>query len=173
MTPTLASMVRDWDAFFGIIGVAAATLVGAMFIVASIGSGMLKTRRGAARPFISPTITHVSVVLLGSALVMVPSFTWESMSATVGLGAIAGVIFSSVVGWQVCKRKVDLEDKFLYGVFPLLAYAIMAASAPFLWLRWRVSIDVFAFSLVLLLIIGLRNAWDMTIFIVGGDWERQ
>jgi hypothetical protein len=60
VTPSLGSLIAAWHDFFSLIGTAAATLIGAMFVVVSIGIGFLTQDRAVAiRTFLTPTVTHL------------------------------------------------------------------------------------------------------------------
>ena len=56
-----------------ILGTASATLIGAMFVVVSIGTGFLTRDRSIGiRTFLTSTVTNLSATLFGAALTMVP-----------------------------------------------------------------------------------------------------
>jgi hypothetical protein len=62
--------------------------------------------------------------------------------------------------------KLDRDDRIFYTVLPVLAYAAMAIAAPLAHRAGTGALEILAVSLVALLIIGMRNAWDMTSFMV-------
>ena len=66
-------LIHTWHDFFVFMGTASATLIGAMFVVASIGGGFLtRDRSPEIRAFLTPTVIHLATVLLGCALMLVP-----------------------------------------------------------------------------------------------------
>jgi hypothetical protein len=65
MQSSLADLLDAWHDFDLLIGTAAATLVGLMFVAASIGASVfLEKDRAAMKAFISPTVVHFSAVLV-------------------------------------------------------------------------------------------------------------
>ena len=69
MQSSLADLLDAWHDFDLLIGTAAATLVGLMFVAASIGASVfLEKDRAAMKAFISPTVVHFSAVLVVAAV---------------------------------------------------------------------------------------------------------
>ena len=162
-----ADALRDWHDFAVTIAAAAATLIGAMFVVMSIGSGFLTRERAhAVRAFLTPTVIHLASALLGAALTMVPTLDWPVFAALVGAGGLIGFGYSATVLVRVHGHPVDWVDRIWYGGLPLLGYAAAIAAAWFLLARAVAGIDLLAGVLALLLVAGIRNAWDMLVFIV-------
>src|SRR5262249_4281872 len=65
MDTSLAELVDDWHDFDVLVGTAAATLVGLMFVAASIGASVFTEKdRAALKAFISPTVVHFTTVLM-------------------------------------------------------------------------------------------------------------
>jgi len=61
----LGENLRQWHDFFSLSGAAAATLVGLMFVAASLGAGVFTNEHQIGiRSFLSPTVVHFSAVLL-------------------------------------------------------------------------------------------------------------
>jgi len=160
--------LRDWHDFFVVIGTAAAGLLGAMFVVASIGSGFLKKQHAAAtRVFLTPTVIHMATVMLGCAVTIAPSLERISFGVLFGIGGLVGLVYSCEIGLNVKRRKeIDAEDRIWYAALPVLGYAGAAAAALLvLWGRAG-GVDTLAAAMVLLLVVGIRNAWDMILFFV-------
>jgi hypothetical protein len=79
--------LHDWHDFFVVIGAASGGLLGAMFVVASIGSGFLtKKHATATRVFLTPTVIHMATVMFGCALAVAPSLERVSFGFVFGLG---------------------------------------------------------------------------------------
>jgi len=78
-----------------ILGTASATLIGAMFVVVSIGSGFLTRERAIGiRTFLTSTVVNLSATLSGAALTMVPALDWLWLGGIVGVAGIAGLVYS-------------------------------------------------------------------------------
>ncbi len=61
---------------------------------------------------------------------------------------------------------IDTVDRLWYALLPIPAYLLVMAAGLSLWRQSLVSLDMLASALVLLLLIGIRNAWDMTVWII-------
>jgi len=149
---------------------ASATLIGAMFVVMSIGSGFLtQDRAPQIRTFYTATVVHLSCVLLADLLAMVPSLEADELRG--GCSALAVSSASSSVSRSCrssCAHRADLvlEDRFWYAGAPIAAYLVILAAAGFLALTLKGSLELLGFALVLLLLAGIRNAWDMIVWLV-------
>ena len=163
-----ASLFSAWHGFFALLGAAAATLIGAMFVVVSIGMGILSPDRSLAiRTFLTGTVLHLSTVLLGSALTMVPGLDMAVLAVLAALAGIAGVIFSARAMWGFDQHPgTDRSDWYWYVLLPLVAYAALLAVAGLAWRGMAASVDLLAAVLAVLLAAGIRNAWDMIVFFV-------
>lgn len=160
-------LLHAWHDFYVFIGTAAATLIGAMFVVASIGGGFLtRDRSPAIRAFLTPTLVHLATILLGSGLMLVPGLEAPSLLVPVTAGALAGLAYSGLVALRLLRRRIDLGDRVWYAVVPFAGYGAMLAAAVLI-ARWSpASLDALAVSLAVLLVAGIRNAWDLILFFV-------
>lgn len=157
--------LSDWRDFYVTIGTASGAIVGASFIVATLASE-LKERTVGLRGFITPTAVYLGSVLVGSAILTAPTLTPLSMAFLLGIGGSAGAIYALIVAARVWKMNLDLADRACYVVLPILAYIAIAAAAAFE--SWAVNwtFDTLAVALVIILIVGMRNAWDMATFMI-------
>jgi hypothetical protein len=157
--------LADWRDFYVMIGTAAGVIVGATFIVASLASG-LESRTLGLRGFITPTAVHLGSVLVGSAILDMPTLTPLLLAVLLGAGGLAGAIYGVVVATRIWKMKLDISDRTFYVILPILSYLAMAGAA--LLARWAVeeTLEILAVSFIVLLIIGMRNAWDMATFMI-------
>jgi hypothetical protein len=163
-----ASLLAPWHEFFALVGAASATLIGAMFVVVSLGVGVLtRDRIVAVRAFITSTVTHLSSALLGCALTLVPALDWVWLALAAGLAGIGGIAYS---GWVLAgfrqHRGTVLSDWLWYAILPLLAYAALLVVAGAAYHGVPASLGLLAAILAFLLIAGIRNAWDMVVFLV-------
>jgi hypothetical protein len=170
MTGSAAEAFREWHDFYVLLGTAAATLIGAMFVVASIGAGFL-TRRHAPqiRVFLTPTVIHLSSIVLASVIAVVPALAWRSLAVGFAAGGGAGLAYSAAVGWDVARRRVEWSDQMWYALIPFVGYGVILAAALSILLGAVPSFPAVAAGLVLLLVASIRNAWDMIIFFASQD----
>lgn len=164
-----------WHDFYVLLGTASATLIGAMFVVASIGSGVI-THEGAAntRAFITPTVIHLGAALIGSIVTMVPALAAPWAGALFGAGGVAGLVYSVAVLAQVLRRRqLVWSDRAWYALVPVAGYLAALAAAALFFRRDPMSVDVLALALALLLVSGLRNAWDLILYLVAESHRRK
>ena len=163
MTVSLDQILRDWRDFYVMGGTAAATLVGLMFVFASIGASQLASRNLAAmRAFITPTVVHFGAALLVCMVSIMPGHS------ALGLGAAIGVAYSGWILALIVRRfavGAAWEDRLFYALIPLLSYLLLLASA-IVELDERPSDAnwLAATAIIALIVAGLRNAWDMTVW---------
>ena len=163
-------MLDGWHDFYAILAMAAATFIGAMFIVASIGGrNMARSRAAAVASFVTPTVIHLSVVLLACALLVVPSLTHRSLGLIAGGGGIVGATVAARILWQVRHSKVDHVDRLWYGGLPLLGYVGIITAAALILAGFPGDLETLALALGVLVVASIRNAWDLIIFLVGED----
>jgi hypothetical protein len=156
---------HTWHDFYVLLGTGAATLIGAMFVVASIGSSFLTEKNEPQiRAFMTPTVIHLSTVLLGCLLAMVPSLDWPAASVAFGIGSLAGLVYSARTALRVAGSQVIFVDRIWYGVIPMFAYGVIFAAAVMLLLQDRVALEMLAVGLVLLVVASVRNSWDLIVF---------
>jgi hypothetical protein len=60
----------------------------------------------------------------------------------------------------------DTMDRLAYGLLPALAYLVtlVAAALTFAGKQW--SLDVLAGAMLLLLLVNMRNVWDLTLAMI-------
>jgi hypothetical protein len=167
ITPALA----QWHNFYALIGSASATLVALTFVAASIGAGVFRHENQVGiRSFISPTVVHFSAVLVSCVLATIPTQTWLVLGfLQICVGAI-GLVYSGWVWRRMLKHgfvaTIDAIDRLWYALLPIPAYLLVIAAGVELWKQSLFGLNIFASALILLLLIGIRNAWDMTIWII-------
>jgi len=159
-------MLSPWHEFYVLLGTGAAALVALLFVAVSIGVTFLTPERSTAtRTFISPVVFHYTYVLFLSLVALVPVNTDRSLAAIIGVSAAIALGYSCHICVRVMRGSaVDLDDRLSYGASPLAAYAAALAAAFFIFARSPVGPPLLAGALVLLLVINIRNAWDLTVF---------
>jgi hypothetical protein len=171
MAGLAAEVFRDWHDFYILLGTAAATLIGAMFVVAALGANFL-TRSHAPQigTYLTPTVVHLASVVLASAAALAPALDWPSLASGFAAGGGAGIGYSSLVGWRIARRReVDWSDQIWYALIPMAGYGVILAAALSIFLDAVPSFAAIAVGLLMLLVASIRNAWDMIIFFASRD----
>jgi hypothetical protein len=159
--------LEPWHDFYVMVGTSAGALAGATFVVATLAGNMEKRVIG-IRGFITPATVHLASVLIGSAILMVPALTPLFLALSLGIGGLAGVIYGIVVYLRITQLRIDMVDRFWYGIFPVLIYGTLGAAAWLALSDAEPCLDVMAVALIALLVVGMRNAWDMATFMILG-----
>ena len=165
----LTEAVAPWHQFYALLGAASATLVGLLFVALSVGSGLFNlTRRAALRMFLSASVVHFSSVLSVCLIVLAPIQSWRVFGMMVAACGVFGLVYSAIAWRDTVQdglsRKIDLEDRIWYAALPAVAYLSEALSGAALALQLSQGCAVLAVSTGALVIIGIHNSWDITIW---------
>lgn len=158
-----------WQSSYVIMGSSAAALTGLQFVVvALIGEAGERRTADGIGAFATPTIVHFSAVLLLSTILSAP---WQMLLSTaLALGAcgVAGVIYVVLVVMRL-RRMTDyqpmLEDWLCHAVLPFIAYASLLSAAITLTRNSGMALFMVRGAALLLLFIGIHNAWDVATYI--------
>jgi hypothetical protein len=97
-----------------------------------------------------------------SALALVPTQTPSSLSVLLGGSAMIGVAYAGfIISRLLTDRIADLPDRLAYGVAPLGSYGAIFAAAVLFHIGSARAADVLASGVMVLLIVNVRNAWDL------------
>jgi hypothetical protein len=154
----------EWESFYVIIGSGAAALIGLQFVVLTLLAERPQLAAPeAGRAFVTPTIVHFATALLLSALVRVPWQTLTPAAVLWGIVGIAGVLYTLVVACRMRRQssyRPEFEDWLCHVLLPLLAYAMLTVSAFRASSHVRDALFGVGATTLLLLFIGIHNAWD-------------
>ena len=156
-------MLEHWHEFYGLVGTAAAALLALLFVAVSIGAGTLPWEPGGpTRTYTSPVAFHYTAVLFASALALVPTLTPTSLSVLIGGSAMIGIVYAGFIIRRLLTDNIaDLPDRLAYGLAPLAAYSAILVAAVLFCVGSERAADVLAMGVVVLLIVNVRNAWDL------------
>lgn len=157
--------LAGWENFYVVVGSSAGALIGLQFVVLTlianrpIGPG--QAQAGAA--FATPTIVHFGAVLLLSAVLNAPWHGVAGPAVLLGLLGLSGIAYEFNVTRLMrlqTSYKPAFEDWLFHLLLPLVAYAMLAASAVAVRSRAREALFAVAAAALLLLFVGIHNAWD-------------
>jgi hypothetical protein len=161
--------LKEWHDFYVLVGTAGATLLALLFVAVSLGVGFLTdARQLATRTFMSPVAVHFTSVFFLSALALFPWHQTKIFAALIGVTAVIGAVISTYITIQVVRTDLTnyVEDYLAYGVLPDLGYLALLAAAVLIYLEHDFGLDALAGALLLLAIVNIRNAWDLTLTMV-------
>ena len=164
-------MFEGWDSFYLLVGGAAGALIGLLFVVATLTRG--RDRDSAlhgASVYMSPVVLHIALVLVISALATAPGIPTGLAAGVIGLAGLIGLVASGRVIWHLAVGKTfagaHWTDVWCYGVFAFVADLALAGSAFEVWMGAPgTAAREVAASLVAILLIAIRNAWDLVTWI--------
>lgn len=161
--------LHPWHEFYILLGTAGATLLALLFVAVSLGAGYLTSRnQQGTRVFMSPVVIHFTSVFFLSAVCLVPSHGPVFFSVLIGATAVMGIVVSIVISVWVVRTDMTryVQDYFAYGLLPALAYLALLAAAVMIYRAQAFALEALAAGLLLLAIINIRNAWDLTLSMV-------
>jgi len=169
MYDPVAPLLEHWHEFYLLVGTAAAALVALLFVAASIGADFMSAElRSGTRTYMSPVVLHFTAVLFACTIGLVPSHSRASIALVIGVSALTAGAYSTLILARIINNQsIDWADRFFYGVAPIFAY-VAALVAAGLFLRGSLhGPDVLAGAVIFLLIVNVRNAWDLMLFFSG------
>ncbi len=164
-------LLASWQSFYILVGTAAATLTGLMFVATTLVAGIdthASTASAGVAGFNTPTVVHFCAVLLLAGILSAP---WQSFSiASILLGLLGlGMVLYLIVIFRRLRQmphyQSTLEDWSWYLVLPLLADVALIISAVLLREDPALALYIVGAAVIVLLIVGIRNAWDMVTFL--------
>ncbi len=159
----------QWENFYIIVGSSAGALTGLQFVVmALVADSPARTDSGTIDTFGTPTVVHFCAVLLVSALLSAPWPLLSHAAIAIGICGAAGVVYSLIVvrrARRVTAYQPEMEDWIFHCVLPLVAYATLLASALTLTFRHVPALFGVALYTLILLFVGIHNAWDTVTYI--------
>lgn len=167
-------VLAPWADFFGVTAASAASLAGLMFVVITLVFSIERARRGedGLATFSTPTVLHFASALFVSAIAIAP---WRSLVYPCVILALAGLYWVAYIvrvmfrAKRITEYTPDLEDWIWYTLLPLIAYGALFVGAVGLVAAGHLALFVVAFSVLLLIFIGIRNAWDVVTYLATHD----
>jgi hypothetical protein len=164
------SALSEWESFYVIVGSSAGALTGLQFVVMALVSDLgRRATEDTIGAFATPNIVHFCIVLLLSAVLSAP---WPDVVdaawvlAPVGIG---GLIYTSLVVLRARRQegyKPVMEDWIFHIILPYLSYALLLVGAALLTSNELVALFMFAAMALLLMFVGIHNAWDTATYLV-------
>jgi hypothetical protein len=170
MAETASSFLTAWSSFYVMTGSSAAALTGLMFVVITLvtRADRAEDTHAGISTFSTPTVMHFAAVLLVSAVLIAP---WRSLLhagvvvALIGLLGLAYILRVMHRTRRLTIYTADFEDWMWFTILPFVTYGAISAGAIALAAAPVQALFILAGGVVLLLFIGIRNAWDIVTYI--------
>lgn len=159
-------LLSNWQNFYMIMGTAAATLTGLMFVATTIIAGIdthVSIANAGIAAFNTPTVVHFCAVLLLAGILSAPWGALSSIGILVCLFSLSMVVYLIIIMRRMRRMphyQSTLEDWLWYMVLPLLAHVSLIIAAILLPTNPAPALYAVGAAMILLLFIGIRNAWD-------------
>ena len=166
-------MFQGWDNFYFLIGSAAGSLIGLLFVVVTLTAGAERsTAMRGARIYMTPTAVHFGVVLSASAVALAPGLAISARVAIFATIAIVGLANTvrACVGLATPRPGVEQHwsDIWMYGLAPAALYLGLCDAVFSVWSGAQWAADAMAGALLAILLVAIRNAWDLVTWIAPG-----
>jgi hypothetical protein len=161
--------LMNWQNFYVVIATASASLTGLMFVTITLVAGIQqRATSDAVGAFSSPSVVHFCLALFVAALLLVP---WPALwiaGIVLGLVGLGGVGYVLIVLRRM-NRQTNyipvLEDWLCHVVLPLVGYIALVGAGIVLPDNATAAMFVVAAVTLLLLFIGIHNAWDIVLYL--------
>jgi hypothetical protein len=169
MEGAVLSPLTEWESFYVIVGSSAGALTGLQFVViALIAEAEAASSMQEVRAFGTPTVVHFCAVLFISAILSAP---WPSLAGAglvLDASGVAGIMYTILVIRHARRQtgySPDAEDWFWYSALPLIGYASLLGAGILFNRDSTISLFVIAATALLLMFVGIHNAWDTVTYI--------
>lgn len=168
---TASHVLAPWSNFYIMAGSSAAGLTGLMFVVITLVTGEIRSQAQSGDgidAFSTPTVVHFGTALLVSATLSAP---WPGLAypgillGLVGLSGIVYILRTAILARRLTTYSPDRQDWVWYTILPALAYAAILAGAVYLFAVPPDAMFAFGGGVMLLIFIGVRNAWDIVTYL--------
>jgi len=163
-------LLKEWESFYVIVGSAAAALTGLQFVAAALIADIdAPATSGSVDAFATPTIVHFSGVLLISAALSAPWKTTTPLAILLAIVGVAGLVYAMIIARRSRRQheyQPVFEDWLCHVILPACAYATLVTAAYFVSTTAPADLFVVATAVMLLLFVGIHNAWDTVTYLV-------
>jgi hypothetical protein len=166
-----------WESFYVIVGSSGAALTGLQFVVIALTTELRRRRSTATfEAFGTPTIVHFCAALLISAILSAPWRELWSAAVAIGITGALGLLYTAVVVRRVRRQTLYalvFEDWLFHTALPFLAYATMLSAGLTLVHHTEDALFGVGSASILLLFIGIHNAWDSVTYVATVPEDRE
>jgi hypothetical protein len=166
----LANDALAWHEFYVLVGAAAATLTGLMFVAVTFGSSLVKPETSAtARSFLDPTFNHFAQVLLTACLMTVPTMGHVLLGSLLFMLSLLRMfalirIHRHMKEAARTHQDIELSDWVAGIVVPFVCHLLLGASGVAFMARSPLAFDGLAIATVVILFNGVFGAWELMVW---------
>jgi hypothetical protein len=177
VTDSIPAPIAGWESYYVIVGSSAAALTGLQFVVIALINDLHTRASGdTLGAFGTPTVVHFCVALLTSAVLSAPWATLGSPAIALGVTGLAGLLYAAIV-IRRARRQKDYkpvaEDWIFHTMLPVVAYGSIVGGAVTLVTHTGGALFAIAAATLLLVFIGIHNAWDTVTWLTTRNREAE
>ena len=165
-------MFEGWGEYYLMAGSAAAVLIGLIFVVISLMQDRSRESvMHGSKLYMGPIVLGVSFALALSAAALIPGIGASEYAIIAGIVALWGLArgILSIAGIAALKDEVHWTDLWFYGVAPSVLYIALGGVAAAFWLGCVCAPGALAAVVLGLLLLAVRNEWDLITWIAPRD----
>lgn len=162
------SVFSPWESYYVIMGSSGAALTGLQFVVMALAAETRRADGGAIDAYATPTVVHFCVALFVSAILSAPWHGLGGPAIALGVCGVFGVAYALIATRRATRQTgyaPVFEDWLFHTILPLVAYVALLVSALMLSRHAEAALFPVAAVVLLLLFIGIHNAWDTVTFL--------
>ncbi len=168
--PPMADTVASWRNFYELLGTGSATMIGLLFVAATVGAGAFSSdRRAPMRMFLSASVVHFAGILAVSLLVMAPLQSQILFGALIVAGGLFGLAYYASnlarygAGWTDQEDRSGRPDLVRLPACRRLPVGDRVRGICLI-LGLTPGWPTLAITMGILLLIAIHNAWDITVW---------
>jgi hypothetical protein len=162
------SVFSPWGGYYVIVGSSGAALTGLQFVVMTLAAETRRVDGGAIDAYATPTVVHFCVALFVSAVLSAPWHALAGAALALGACAVFGMGYVLLVTRRATRQtgyKPVFEDWLWHTILPFPAYLTMLIAALEFVRHPETALFAVAAAVLLLLFVGIHNAWDTVTFL--------
>jgi hypothetical protein len=174
---TAHAALGEWESFYIIVGSSAAALTGLQFVVITLVSEAQSrsSSTGAIGAFATPTIIHFCAALFFSVVMSAPWPRLSEPAFVIAASGVVGLVYTATVTWRATRQtdyQMVAEDWIWHITLPGVVYATQFLAGLLLSRYTLVALFATAIASLLLVYIGIHNAWDTSTYMVAERLRR-
>jgi len=162
-------LLYRWETFYVIVGSSAAALTGLQFVVIALSAqGQKIGDASAVEAFGTPTIVHFCAVLTVAALMATPGQTPATLATCLTVLGVAGVLYTLFTALRARRQSAYepvFEDWLWHVGLPFADYGVLLVTGIVAFRNPTGALYAVAAFSLLLLFVGIHNAWDSAVYI--------
>jgi len=173
-------MFEAWHDYYLTLGAAAGALIGLLFVVATLTGDFERSRAlKAVGIYMTPTMIDFATTLALSGLALAPRVSPLVVGSLIGVAATVGLIN----GLRAClgirslasadENPPHWSDFWTYGAAPTALYLALGGVGLSIALDRRGGDHGLAAVLMALMLLGIRNAWDLITWMAPKSTEKK